>query len=215
MPNKPAIAINKPAEQARIASLMDAIAAAKADVSEEKAKMYEDGTIDGKSANIKMAEEKIRQHLGEIITSKDGIDARVSSNSIGKLVSGDAIRASKKSQKFTAKQHLAAAADIVDLFKNSIKIYEHPDIKNDPNIKGMYRFIAPLYNNNVAFITVKEATIQGNRIYSIELIELGRLEGKLEEIKEKLNSSLSKPSEGLETTNNPIDNIEKCLKDVF
>ncbi|MCL2283238.1 MAG: hypothetical protein FWC26_07970 [Fibromonadales bacterium] len=76
-----------------------------------------------------------------------------------------------------------AAADIENLFSNSVKIITHPDKKSDRNIRAIHRFVTPLYGDNVVFITVKEATIEGKRIYSIELIELGELEGKLDEVK--------------------------------
>ena len=44
----------------------------------------------------------------------------------------------------------------------------------------------PLFTDNVAFITIKEATEQGKRIYSVELIEIGKLEGKVAEVKSYL-----------------------------
>jgi len=36
----------------------------------------------------------------------------------------------------------------------------------------MHRFVAPLFGDNAAYITVKEATEHGKRIYSVELIEM-------------------------------------------
>jgi len=106
-----------------------------------------------------------------VIRSKDGEEAKLSKNSIQKLVSEDAIKKSVDNG-FKREQHFAAVADIDNLFRNSVKVLSHPDRNNDPNIKAMHRFVAPLFGDNAAYITVKEATEHGKRIYSVELIEM-------------------------------------------
>jgi hypothetical protein len=39
-------------------------------------------------------------------------------------------------------------------------------------VKAIHKFSAPLFGDNMAYITVKEAAEQGKRIYSVELIEI-------------------------------------------
>ena len=112
-----------------------------------------------------------------IIKSKDGEVARLSKSSIGKLVSKDAVKKSTANG-FTAAQHFAVAANIGKLFRDSTKVLTHPDKKGRPDIAAIHRFISPLFKDNAAFITVREETIgHGKRIYSVELIEMGKLEG--------------------------------------
>jgi len=138
-----------------------------------------------------------------IIKSKDGDEARLSKSSIGKLLSGVAVKKSITNG-FTAEQHFAAASYIDNLFGNSIKILTSPDRKGDPNIKAIHRFVAPLFGSNVAYITVKEATEQGKRIYSVELIEMGKLEGYWNEDASSITTLgiASNPATSLPTNNN-------------
>jgi hypothetical protein len=111
-----------------------------------------------------------------VIKSKSGEEARLGKKSINKLVSEEAIKKSVKNG-FTREQHFFAAADICSLFRNSIKVSTRPDKSGDPNVKAMHRFSAPLFENDAAYITVKESTEHGSRIYTVELMEMGKLEG--------------------------------------
>ncbi len=88
--------------------------------------------------------------------------------------------------------------NIENLFKNSVKVLTHADRNSDPNVVAMHRFATPLFENNTAYITVKEATEQGKRIYSVELIEIGKLEGILNETRLK---SSSNPASSFPTDN--------------
>ena len=137
----------------------------------EKADMYQMGT--DRSSAVMRLENLIKSNNNQpiVIRSKDGEEAKLSKNSIQKLVSEDAIKKSVDNG-FKREQHFAAVADIDNLFKNSVKVLSHPDRNNDPNIKAMHRFAAPLFGDNAAYITVKEATEHGKRIYSVELIEM-------------------------------------------
>jgi hypothetical protein len=134
-----------------------------------------------------------------IIKSIDGEEAYLSKTSIGKLISNAAV-AKSMDNGFTKEQHYAVASDIDNLFENSIKILSHSDKYKNPDVKAMHRFTAPIFGDNVAYITVKEATEHGKRIYSVELVELGKLEGMLEEA--KLNSAT------FPTSSSPTSNIQ-------
>ena len=173
---------------------------------EEKAKEYQNGT-DRHNA-VKRLAELIKSNNNEplIVKSKDGEEARLSKNSIGKLVSNNATEKSVANG-FTKEQHFAAAADIDNLFANSTKVLSRPDRSGDPNVKAIHRFAAPLFGDNAAYITVKEATEHGKRIYTVELIEMGKLEGKLNEDTSSITALgiASNPA-----TNSPIKgNIQK------
>ena len=102
-----------------------------------------------------------------------------------------------KANGFTAEQHFAVASDIDNLYRNSVKVLTHNDKNNDQNIAAIHRFVAPTFGDNAAYITIKEATAHGKRIYSVEVIELGKLEGHVNEsrLKSSSNPSSSIPNE--------------------
>jgi len=131
-----------------------------------------------------------------IIISKDGKEGYINKNSARKLV--DSIRGSTIKNDFTAEQHYAAAADIVNLYKNSIQVLEHPDHKGRSRIESIDRFVAPLYGDNYAFITGKVIENEGRKIHSLELTEIGKLEGTIDRAK----------NPHILATNNPTINIE-------
>jgi hypothetical protein len=167
---------------------------------EEKANLYLKG-ISRKEATAKLIS-LLKDNGNKPITikSKDGEEAYLSKTSVGKLLSNPAIEKTVNNG-FTKEQHFAAVSGIDNLFRDSTKALTHPDRNNDPNIRAMHRFIAPLFGDNVAFITVKEATEQGKKIYAVELIEIGRLEGKLNEVR-------LRPLASDTATSDPICNIQ-------
>jgi len=168
-----------------------------ANVSEEKADMYRNG-MNRKEAALKLIGLIIDNGNEPIlIKSRDGEEARLSRNSVNKLVSETSVKKSVNNG-FTAAQHFAVASDIDNLFRNSVKVLTHADRNNDPNVVAMHRFATTLFGDNTAYITVKEATEQGKRIYSVELIELGKLEGILNETRLK---SSSNPASSFPTDN--------------
>jgi hypothetical protein len=183
------------AERKSSQMVLEAIITAKAHVSEEKAREYQIGM------NFKDSVNKLRKLIGEGLVLKNknnGEEVNLSKRSIGKLVSNAAVNKSIANG-FNREQHYAVASDIGDLFKNSIKLLKHPDKHGNLDVVAMHRFAAPLFGSNAAYITIKEAREQGKRIYTIELMEIGKLEGILEEA--KLNSTSSPAS------SSPIDNI--------
>jgi hypothetical protein len=96
------------------------------------------------------------------------------------LVSNTAANKSIKNG-FTRRQHFAAVSDIDNLFRNSTRIETRPDRNGDANIVALHRFAAPLFEDNVAYITVKESVEHGKKIYTVELIEMERLGGEMKE----------------------------------
>ncbi|GBU20482.1 hypothetical protein R80B4_00360 [Fibrobacteres bacterium R8-0-B4] len=147
----------------------------------DKTEMYRKGM------NFAEARQKLLNLLGEnsevvLENGNDGEEARLSKSSIGKLMSNAAVKKSMANG-FTREQHYAAASDIDSLFRNAVKAFSHADRDGNRDVVAMHRFTAPLFGNNSAYITVKETTEHGKRIYTIELMEIGKLEGMLEEAK--------------------------------
>ncbi|MCL2282575.1 MAG: hypothetical protein FWC26_04585 [Fibromonadales bacterium] len=183
-----------------LAALKQFIEEAKANVSEEKVELYKSKKSRDYAEN--RLKELIRRNGGELtIRSSDGDDGYISGESISKLLSGKAVGKSIKNE-FTREQHYAVASDIDNLYRNSTKIITHPDNKGRLEITAIQRRVAPLYGDSVAYITVREISKGGNKIYSIELIELGKLGERLEGIFVDVEST-STPSSSL-----PANNIE-------
>jgi hypothetical protein len=107
-------------------------------------------------------------------TSRSGITARLSSRSIGKIVSGDAVNSS-----FCPEAHFIAASNIDRLFSNAIEPWKfdlNPN-KENAGLKARKYLYAPMeYKGKIEVvkITVKEyqnADLQ-DRIYSIEALDI-------------------------------------------
>ena len=111
--------------------------------------------------------------VGHDITNHTlGITAILSKRNIGKMTSA---KATTKS--VNAKVHAAAVANIDRLFKTAIAEYTHKDRANDPNIQKIHRMFSPFTMDHEVFVaklTVKELakTQEGNRIYSVEAVEI-------------------------------------------
>ncbi len=106
-----------------------------------------------------------------------GIVARLASRGAGKLVSDEAVEKTSRNG-FTRGQHYALASKIDTLFENAVLIEDRPDRDGDVNIKSIKRFAHPVTigtTDAVAWITVKESTKHGNRIYSVEGIKIAAL----------------------------------------
>jgi len=167
---------------------------AKANVPEEKAKEYERGTTLGYAKNRLYSQIESNGNGRLTIKRDNGEEAYINKGSVDKMLS--AAGSSTKNGVFTKEQHFAAVANVDNLYRNSTKALTHPDKKFARNITAIQRRVAPLFGDRIAYLTVKEIEKQGKKIHSIELIELGKLEGKMAE-------SSSAPA-----TNNPIHNIQ-------
>lgn len=116
--------------------------------------------------------EIVSEFLGEPLVNKNtGMVATISKRSLDKLLSG---KAHTKSTNLD--EHLLAVAHIDYLFVNSVLGWVEPDKNNDSNIAGVYKLFASLYIGGVmrlTKITIKAMQFnQGNRIYSVETIEI-------------------------------------------
>jgi len=143
-------------------------------ISKEKAEEYQRGATLGYAKNRVYSQIENSGCGRLIIKSKDGEEGYINKDSVNKMLSSyvDSVN-----NGFNEVQHFAAVADIVNLYENSIKVLSHPDKKGSLNVKAINRFVAPLYENSFALITGKEIVDNGRKIYNLELIKLGRLEG--------------------------------------
>jgi GGDEF domain-containing protein len=139
---------------------------------EAKADMYKHGV------SAQEARSKLNDLLSEdrvlLVTSKDGNEARISRSTVGKMLSDTAVNKSVDNG-FTARQHYAVVSDIENVYRNSTRVSSSPDKHGYPDVT-IHRLATPLgFNESAAYITVKETIQGGNRVHSVELIEIRKL----------------------------------------
>lgn len=130
---------------------------------------------------------------GKILKSKEeNVEASFSHKGLGKIASDAAINKSKRNG-FSVQDHFTAVANIEKLFSNSIKANERKDHNN--SIKGIEHFSSLFMdkNNEPALVTftVKVTDNAGRKIYSIELMELKKVEGTVQGEARKLHQATS------------------------
>ena len=117
------------------------------------------------------ARERVGFFVGKELTNEhDGITAVISRRSIDKMLSG---KAHEKS--VDLKTHLLAVSNVDKLFQNSIFGWKYQDRDNDENINAIHRAVAPFKVDDkvyLAKLTVKELARDGNRVYSLEALEI-------------------------------------------
>jgi len=111
------------------------------------------------------------------VTNYEGKEGYINKKSARKILDVD--EKSIKSD-LTLEQYWAIAADIIDLYKNSTEVLEHPDYKNRNDTEKIRRFIAPLWENNYAYITGKVIKDEGQKIHYLEISDIEKIEKKLE-----------------------------------
>lgn len=109
---------------------------------------------------------KDQELIGATITSKEGINATLSINSIGKMISDKAIQKSLDNG-FSREEHLKAVLDIRPLFENAIRRESTQDKKGNGLI--IHRLESNIDEKSLALITLKESQQHGRKIYTIEL----------------------------------------------
>lgn len=111
-----------------------------------------------------------------------GITAIISNNSLSKMLSGKAYNKS-----VDLKTHLIAVSNADKLFENAVFGWQHEHKGADQNadIGAVHRAIAPLKVNNeiyLAKLTVKEFAYDGNRVYSVEAVEINHEKSPIPEM---------------------------------
>ena len=109
----------------------------------------------------------------------ENIEATFNHRALGHLTSSGAIANSQRNG-FSAEDHFTAVANVEKLFSNSIKSNEREDDNHD--IKGIEHFSSLFMIKNkpaLATFTVKVTNNAGRKIYTIEVMELKKAEGKV------------------------------------
>ena len=109
-----------------------------------------------------------------IINKNDGRIARISGVGIDKISSDKALNKSLLNG-FTQEEHFKAGENIKELFENSTYNRSEKAKNNSIDIVAIHRYITLFQINDKdteALITLKESVEHGNRIYSLELMEL-------------------------------------------
>ncbi len=136
----------------------------------------------------------LKEHAsGDIVNIETGIVGTISSRQRNKLISDPAKRYSAKSD-FSSTQHNYGGSGIKTLFEHALFVCEYKDKSGDVNVKSVKRFACPLMLDGrecIAFITAKET--EGHKIYALELDNIEKLGGKLEQL-EYLKPTPSAPS---------------------
>ncbi|WP_295442023.1 PLxRFG domain-containing protein [uncultured Thiodictyon sp.] len=99
--------------------------------------------------------------------------AVVSNNNLGKMTSHKAVVKST-----SGRDHALAVANADQLFRNAILDSSHPDVRGEPTIAAMHRYVAPMISEDGSVLavkmTVKETTgpREPNPLYTIETLDV-------------------------------------------
>jgi hypothetical protein len=111
---------------------------------------------------------------GNPYTSRSGLTASLTRNSIDEILSGKQVRKS-----FNFQAHLQAAANLDSLYENAIEpwAFDTNPEKNNDSLTGIRRLFAPMeYDGEIVVvkITVKEMKNpkDNNRIYTIRALDI-------------------------------------------
>lgn len=108
----------------------------------------------------------------DLINEQTQFVARVSRNSLDKMLSRSAVSKSE-----TPQSHALAVANLDDLFARAIQGWSKPDRDSNQNIRAIHRFFAPIMHGQqmqLVKMTVKETADKPtpNSLYSVEAVEL-------------------------------------------
>ncbi len=128
------------------------------------------------AANNEQATYYLKKHQGENIKNiEDGTIARYGSVGRNKMISNKAREKSLKNG-FTPQEHNTAAANIAILYEHGHKLVERPDRKGNNDVRIRYYETGiefyPSGKLGYAQIMMKMSNIEGNTLYTIELVEI-------------------------------------------
>lgn len=150
-------------------------------------KDFKGANISRLAKNNSEAKELAKNFTGTELTNfHSGIQAVISNKNLDKMLSG---KASNKS--VNEEIHAIAVANADKLFENSVFAWQSGYKNDSPDIEAVHRTIAPMKVDDqvyLAKLTVKEMTReQGNRVYSIEAVEVEQNKSPIPEMTETDN----------------------------
>lgn len=114
--------------------------------------------------------EVLKTLINKVSKNIDGREVKFTKRSLEKMTSGKAINKSLDNG-FTREEHYEAAQNILEIFKTAKFVETQPPKNGSPDILGVHKYMGKYKNANIK-ITIKEIKDNGNRFYSIELLEL-------------------------------------------
>ena len=121
------------------------------------------------------AKETLAARKGEKVQNiSSGMIASVSSDGISKMISSKAVDKSIHNG-YTKEEHFASVENVLSLFKVSELAHSEKPNNKSVDVIAYHKFIADFSINHKptkAKITLRETLQAGNRIYSLELLEL-------------------------------------------
>ncbi len=128
------------------------------------------------AANNEQATYYLKKHQGENIKNiEDGTIARYGAGGRNKMISNKARDKSLKNG-FTPQEHNTAAANIAIIYQYGHKIIERPDRKGNIDVRIRYYETCiefyPSGKRGYAQIMMKMSNLEGNTLYTIELVEI-------------------------------------------
>lgn len=112
---------------------------------------------------------------GKVVTNlQNGMEASISSDGISKMISVKAVDKSLKNG-YTKEEHFASVKNVLKLYEISELIQSETPLNKSADVVAYHKFIAKFKINQKdsrAKITLRETYQAGNRIYSLELLEL-------------------------------------------
>ncbi len=165
-------------------------------------------TLSPSSMGFEQASKAISALAGKNLTNLErGIVAQINAKQAGKLVSEAAVKKTVENG-FPREMHYAAAANIAALWKHAELIEDRTDSDKDPNIQSIKRFAVPIvFKGDTLFATLlaKESLAHGHRVYTVELLQIEALRGKLD--------TLGKQTANQRTPTRSADAILQQLRD--
>lgn len=114
--------------------------------------------------------EVLKTLINKVSKNIDGREVKFTKRSLEKMTSGKAINKSLDNG-FTREEHYEAAQNILEIFKTAKFVETQPPKNGSLDILGVHKYMGKYKNANIK-ITIKEIRDNGNRFYSIELLEL-------------------------------------------
>ena len=128
--------------------------------------------VEKESQNMLKSATKLK---GKVVTNlQNGMEASISSDGISKMISVKAVDKSLKNG-YTKEDHFASVENVLKLYKISKLTQSETPLNKSVDVVAYHKFIADFRINQKdsrAKITLRETYQAGNRIYSLELLEL-------------------------------------------
>jgi len=182
--------------------LRQVIEKAKANVPESKIAEYKKGITKDEAKKRLFSQIKASGGTRIKVVNSAGKEGYINKNTARKILD---VKEGTLKPGITIEQYWAMAADIANLYRNSTEILVHQDYKNRSRVEEIIRLVAPLYEDNYAYITAKVIKNEGQKIHYLEISDIEKIEERLEGT---LVSEAKKAIPTLTANPSPTNNIQ-------